>query len=341
MKLRAEQLASHLKKGLAPLYIVSGDDPLQLQECCDSIRLAAREQGVSERELMHADGGFDWNDLLQSANSLSLFADRKLIELRIANGKPGDKGSKALTHYAENASPDNVLLLVLPKMDAAAQRSKWFKMLEQAGVLIQLWPIDAAALPGWIQKRLAAAGLAASPDAVQLLADRVEGNLLAAQQEIEKLRLLATGERVEVDTINAVVSDSARFDIFSLVDSALTGDAIHSARMLSGLRAEGSEPTVILWALTRELRSLGSMARLLQQGQAVEQVLKSQRVWEKRKAPVRRALTRLSEREWRMMLQHAARIDRTIKGMETGNVWDELSALCLRLAGLRTPAADY
>ncbi|WP_426415938.1 DNA polymerase III subunit delta [Aestuariirhabdus sp. LZHN29] len=341
MKLRAEQLANHLKKGIAPLYIVSGDDPLQQQECCDSIRRAARDQGISEREMMHAEGNFDWSDLLESANSLSLFADRKLIELRVPNGKPGDKGSKALVAYAENASPDNTLLLVLPKLDVSAQRSKWFKSVDKVGISIQLWPIDATALPGWIQQRLAAAGLTSTADAVQILADRVEGNLLAAQQEIEKLKLLANGQHVDAETVNSAVSDSARYDIFSLVDSSLAGDATHSARMLNGLRAEGSEPTVILWALTRELRSMATMARLQQQGQGIEQILKSQRVWEKRKQPVRKALIRLSERDWRNLLRHAARIDRTIKGLEAGNVWDELSALSLRMAGLQTPAAAY
>ncbi|MCL6416714.1 DNA polymerase III subunit delta [Aestuariirhabdus sp. Z084] len=341
MKLRAEQLASHLKKGLAPLYLVSGDEPLLQQECCDAIRHAARDQGISERELMHAEAGFDWSELYESANSLSLFSDRKLIELRIPNGKPGDKGSKALVAYAEQASSDNSLLVVLPKLDASAQRSKWFKSLEKTGVWIQLWPVDGSALPGWIQQRLAAAGMSSTPGAVQMLADRVEGNLLAAQQEIEKLKLLATEQHIDEETVNNAVSDSARYDIFSLVDSCLGGDAVHSARMLAGLRGEGSEPTVIIWALTRELRSLATMARLLHQGQPMEQLLKGQRVWDKRKPFVRRALQRLSERDLRNLLSHAARIDRCIKGLEQANLWDELSALSLRIAGLRTPAAAY
>ncbi len=341
MKLRSEQLAAHLKKGLAPIYLISGDEPLLQQECCDAIRLAARDQQFNERELMHAEASFDWSELIQCANSLSLFADKKLIELRIPNGKPGDKGSKALVSYAESASSDNTLMVVMPKLDASAQRSKWFKSLDKSGIHIQLWPVDASALPGWIQQRLSKAGLTSTPGAVQMLAERVEGNLLAASQEIEKLRLTVPDDHVDEEAINDSVSNSARYDVFTLVDSALKADASHCARILSGLRAEGSEPTVILWAITRELRSLSSMSRMMQQGQHLEQIFKSQRIWDKRKPLMRNALNRLRERDLRNMLIHAARIDRSLKGLGDDNVWDELSALSLRMANIITPAAAY
>ena len=224
-KLRAEQLGAALTKQLASIYLVSGDEPLLIQECCDQIRAAARKNGFSERELYHVDTSFDWGQLLAAANSLSLFAEKKIIEVRMPTGKPGDKGGKILQEYAQSPAPDNLLLIVTEKLDGATQKSKWFKAIEDAGQHIQVWPVTPAQLPRWIGVRLQQSGLHADSDAIDLLASRIEGNLLAAAQEIEKLKLLATDNRISYELMASVVADSARYDVFGLTDKALHGDA--------------------------------------------------------------------------------------------------------------------
>src|SRR5690606_34729471 len=217
-KLRPEQLGAALAKQLAPIYLVSGDEPLLIQESCDQIRAAARKNGFSERELYHVETSFDWNQLLSAANSLSLFAEKKIIELRMPSGKPGDKGGKILQEYAESPAPDNLLLIITEKLDGAVQKSKWFKAVESFGQHIQVWPVTAAQLPRWIGLRLQSAGLRADSDAIDLLVSRIEGNLLAAVQEIEKLKLLADNNHINYELMASVVADSARYDVFGLAD---------------------------------------------------------------------------------------------------------------------------
>lgn len=334
MRLRPDQLQAHLNKNLGPIYIVSGDESLLVQECCDALRLQCRKQGFS-REVLHVETGFDWNELLASANALSLFSERKLIELRMPTGKPGDAGGKALTEYAANASPDNVLLIICNKLESASTRTKWYKNIENAGASIQCWPIDAKQLPRWIGQRLNQAGLQANSDAIQMLAERVEGNLLAAVQEIEKLRLYTNNTIIDIDTITAAVTDNARYDVFGLVDRALEGDAKASLRMLQGLKAEGTEPPVLLWALSRELRTLCHCAEQIEQGNGIDRVLQNQRVWDKRKAITQKALSRLKAKQLRQLIHNAYHIDRTIKGMVKDNSWDLLEQLVATLAGAR------
>lgn len=334
MRLRTDQLAAHLGKGsLAPIYLISGDEPLLSQEATDAIRTTARENGFSERELLHAEAGFDWDIVLTEANSLSLFASRKIIELRIPNGKPGDKGSRVLQEYASNPSPDNLLLIITPKLETAATRSKWVKTIESSGVFMQTWPVPAEQLPAWIGKRLQQAGIQASRQAIDILSDRVEGNLLAAVQEIEKLKLLLPEGEVDAATMSTVVADSARYNVFSLVDRVLEGDAQSASRTLRGLRDEGSEATVILWALARELRTLIKAREALSNGDHMDWVLKNLGVWEKRKALVKMTLKRLSPGQLQLMLRLAGGIDRAIKGMRSANPWDDLSTLVLMFCG--------
>ncbi|TNE79001.1 MAG: DNA polymerase III subunit delta [Gammaproteobacteria bacterium] len=334
MRLRTEQLAEHLSQGkLAPVYLISGDEPLLSQEAADNIRNTARDQGFSDRELLHADPGFDWNTVLTEASSLSLFASKKIIELRIANGKPGDKGSKVLQEYCATPSPDNLLLIITPKLESAATRSKWVKSIETCGAFVQVWPVPQAQLPSWIGKRLQQAGIQASRQAVDILADRVEGNLLAAVQEIEKLKLLLPEGEVDATTMSTVVADSARFNVFALVDRALEGDAQGASRNLRGLRDEGTDATVILWALSRELRTLIKAREALDQGDHMDWVLKNLGVWEKRKRLIKMALKRLPISQLKQMLYLAGGIDRAIKGMRTASPWDDLSTLTLMFCG--------
>ncbi|MBV4532758.1 DNA polymerase III subunit delta [Pseudomonas farsensis] len=339
MKLSPAQLNKHLQGSLAPVYIVSGDDPLLCQEAADAIRAAARQQGFDERQVFSADANFDWGTLLMAGASLSLFAQRRLLELRLPSGKPGDKGAAALIEYCAKPAEDTLLLISLPKLDGSAQKTKWGKALVEGGncQFIQIWPVDAHQLPQWINQRLAQAGLSAQRDAVDLIATRVEGNLLAAAQEIEKLKLLAEGNSITVETVQAAVADSARFDVFGLVDAILNGEAGHALRMLEGLRGEGVEPPVILWALARELRLLAGLAQQFSQGVPLDKAFSQARppVWDKRRPLVSKALQRLSAQRWAMLLQDAQHIDAQIKGQAVGSPWTSLSRLALLMAGQR------
>ncbi|MBT5387760.1 MAG: DNA polymerase III subunit delta [Porticoccaceae bacterium] len=336
MKIKAEQLQSHLQKQLLPVYVVSGEEPLLAQESADAVRIAARAAGFAERELFHVEGNYDWNQLINESNSLSLFADKKILEIRIANGKPGDKGSKALCEICANLNPDNLLLIVLPKLERAAQNSKWIKALESVGAHIQVWPVSATQLPRWIQQRLQQAGIQANQEAVQILADRVEGNLLAAVQEIEKLKLLALDGKVDASRMSAVVADSARYNLFEFIDRVLMGDAQSAARSLRGLQNEGIEIIPLLWSITRELRILVKASEQVNRGAHSDAALKSAGVWDKRIPLFRSALRRLSPAHLRMLLHQAGAIDRGIKGQRQADVWEEITTLVLSLAGSQT-----
>ena len=283
---------------------------------------------------MHVEKGFDWEQFLATSNSLSLFAEQRVLELRIPSAQPGDKGSKALQEYAQNPPPDTVLLFISGKIEKAAQNSKWYKSLDSVGVSVQVWPVEAAALPQWIRRRMQSKGMQPAMDAVNLLAERVEGNLLAAAQEIDKLLLLHGEGPIDFAAMAASVADSARYDIYGLVDTALNGDTKRIIRMLVSLKAEGAETVLLLWALTREIRALQAMARQLEQGDHLEQVFSKARVWSKRKPLISAGLRRHNSKSWLSLLQRAANIDLMIKGRKTGNVWDELLQLCLIIAGV-------
>ncbi len=335
MKLRFDQLQGHLQQGLRPIYLLSGDEPLQLGEAADAIRAAARAQGFAEREVMHVEAGFDWNSLASASNTLSLFAEQRLIDLRLPSGKPGRDGGAALSDYAANLPPDTVLLITSSKFDKNAAKSKWFKSLDTVGVTLQVWPVEAAELPRWVQQRMRMRGLNASPEAAQLLAERVEGNMLAAAQEVEKLRLLYGESSIDAEMVEQGVADSARYDIFELVDTALLGNAERVARIMEGLRGEGVEPILILWALVREIRAMEEMAYEIEHGASVDAVMKSRWVWQKRQPVVRAGLQRHNQRRWSQLLRRAVRIDRMVKGAEQGNPRDELLQLALLMAGVR------
>ena len=336
MKIRAEQLQSHLSKELLPVYVISGDEPLLAQESADAVRLAARNKGFSGREVFHGEGKFDWSQLHNEANALSLFAEKKIIEIRISNGKPGDKGSKALCELCANPSPDNLLLVILPKLERSAQNSKWVKALEAVGAHIQVWPVTGDQLPRWIKQRLLESNITANQQAVEILAERVEGNLLAAVQEIEKLKLLAIEGKVDAIMMSSVVADSARYNLFEFVDKVLAGDAQSAARSLRGLHSEGTDAIPLLWAITRELRILIKASEQISRGENRDWALKNAGVWEKRLPLFRTAIQRCSAAHLRMLLYQAGALDRGIKGMRKADIWDELTTLVLSLAGSQT-----
>lgn len=337
-KLRPEQLSAALGKGLAPIYLVSGDEPLLIQEACDTIRRAARNAGFNERELYHCDANFDWGQVLTAANSLSLFSEQKIIELRLTTGKPGDKGGKVLQEYAQSPAPDNLLLIVANKLDGASQKSKWLKAIDDAGTHVQVWPITAAQLPRWIGQRLQQAGLRADSSAIDLLASRIEGNLLAAAQEIEKLKLLAPDNIVSYELMASAVADCARYDVFGLVDKALHGDARAAVKTLHGLKTEGTEPINILWALTRDIRSLVQISLTVTQGKSFEIAARQAGIWDKRQPLIQTALRRLKPAQLQQLLRKANGIDKAIKGMRNAEPWDELLDLILNIAGVQSLA---
>lgn len=334
MRLRPEQLTGHLRKQLAPLYLVFGEEPLQALEAADAIRAAARARGHSERECLTVETGFDWQGLAQVAASPSLFAERRLLELRLGSAKLGEAGAQALSDYAARPAEDAVLLVTAGKLDWSVQKSRWFTALDSAGVVIAAAPMDAQQLPVWIERRLRERGLNPTPDAVALLVARVEGNLLAAAQEIDKLVLLVDGEELTEQTILAAVGDSARYSIYDFVDAALLGQPERVARILRGLRDEGVEPVLLNWALHQEVRRLVALAFAQSRGGSLEAALAEQKVWEKRKPLLRQALQRLGFTDCRQLLSHCAQTDQIIKGVTTGSPWDELLANGLRLAGL-------
>lgn len=338
MQIRLQELAGHLGKTLLPVYLVSGDEPLQTLEAADAIRQAARARGHSTRELLDVGKGFDWGRLAAEASSLSLFGDRRILELRLASGRPGADGGKALADYAAHPAEDTVLLLVMPKLERDQTRSAWFKAVDQIGAVVQIWPVDAERLPGWVAQRMRQRGLAPGPGVAEMLAERSEGNLLACIQEIEKLLLLHTAGRVSAEQLAEAVADSARFDVYGLVDAALGGAASRSLRMLHGLRAEGTAETLVLWAIAREVRLLATLSAAAAQGGALDRLLQASRVWDKRRPLVTQALRRGSTSRWREALLLCERCDRAVKGQLAADPWQILEDLTLTVAG-RTSAA--
>ncbi len=329
MKVRPDQLNRHLQNDLAAIYFVCGDEPLQVMESADQIRAIARQRDYTEREVMDVDKQFDWNLLLDAGNSMSLFAEKRILELRLPGGKPGKIGSKVLQEYAQRPADDAILIISSGKLESSSKNTKWFKTLDQQGVVIQCWPVNADQLPGWINQRLQSKGIAADRDAVQLLADRVEGNLLAAAQEVDKLFLLHGAGKLSFEQTADAVADSARFSIYDLVDNALAGDVVRTARIIGGLKNEGVEPVLMLWALSREVRMI---AKIAEANISPDAAMSKLRVWENRKALVRKALCRHSAGRWKLFLKRCAKIDKVIKGVEPGRVWDELLMLSTQIA---------
>lgn len=335
MTIRLDQLESQLQQGLKPAYIVSGDEPLQVQEACQLIRNAAKAAQYDERETFIADNSFNWHELLNAASAMSLFAAQKLIDLRLPTGKPGTEGSKTLLNYADSIPEGNILLISSPKLDKSAKNSKWFKALSHISCHVEVWPIEAHQLPKWINQRMRQAGLTPEADAVTLLAEQVDGNLLAASQEIEKLKLLLPvgDSRVSVETIRDSVVDSSRYNVFGLIDNALKGDVQQCLRILAGLHEEGIEPLQLIWALSREIRQLSAITYAMQTGQTAEQAMQSQGVWRNRQSMIGRAVSRSSAQKLDELTRQIAFADQLAKGMHQGNLWDHLERITLQLAG--------
>jgi len=332
MNIALQQLSSHLGQSCLNVYYVAGDEPLQKDEAVKAIRQVAIEKGFTERVVLDVDSKFDWGLLLAESQSMSLFGDKRLIELRMPRTKPGDKGSKAIVSFMEQCPDDVMLLIVSGKLEKQQQKSKWFKAIDAKGACIQIWPIDKAQLPRWITQRMAVLKMKPTPDALELLCDRVEGNLLAADQAMEKLFLLNGEGEVDNEAVRELVASSARYNVFQLVDTCLNGEAGHSVKVLDGLQSEGIEPVIIVWALTREIRSLVSMSLVMNE-QSLERVFQSFHVWQKRQSCIKSALSRHKARQWELFLWQLSELDKLNKGIKTGNIWHELIQLVLKIAG--------
>jgi DNA polymerase III subunit delta len=332
LKIKTGQLAAALKKNLAPCYLVSGDEPLLVAEAADAIRGAARERGFTERDLFVATSGFDWEQLRTSGSNLSLFADKRIVELRLPTGKPGVAGARVIADLAERAGHDLLLIVGAPKLDGGTRTASWARTIESCGAHMAVWPVEARELPAWIANRMRRAGLEPDRAAAALVANRVEGNLLAAAQEVEKLRLLLGEGRVCADDVAAAVADSSRFDIFKLTDAALGGDAARGLRILSGLKAEGGEPVMVVWAMARELRTLAALADAVAGGADLGAAMQKMRVWRNRQDLLRRCIGRHQPRDFHRLLRVAGFADQAAKGQNGADPWQVLTDIVLSLA---------
>lgn len=329
MRIAFEQLEHELQHGLAPLYVVQGDELYIANTALDAIRRAARDRGYLERVLLDADGRFDWSRLREAGASLSLFATRRLIEIRLPGGKPGIEGAAALQEYITALPPDTITLVSLPKLDRQSQQSKWYKALETKAALIAAHPVKREQLPQWLAARLKTHGQTASRAALEFLAEQLEGNLLAAAGEIEKFALLYPQRELTFDEIRAAAANLARFDVFEFGDALLSGEPRRIATMLASLRAAGVEPTLVLWVIAREGRLLALLGERLARGESLRASLREMRVWDARMPLIERAVARLPRSAVLAELREAARADRIIKGVADGEVWSQLEQLAL------------
>ncbi|MGZ5201935.1 MAG: DNA polymerase III subunit delta [Telluria sp.] len=336
MQLRPEALEPHLAKGLAPLYVITSDEHLLALEAADRIRRTARAQGYSERDVLTVERNFKWGELLAANQALSLFGDKKLIELRIPGGKPGKDGSAALQNYVKDLSPDNLTLITLPKLDWQTAKASWVASLQQAAVYIEIPNVERAQLPAWIGTRLSQQGQSADRSSLDFIADRVEGNLLAAHQEIQKLGLLHEPGKLSFEQVHDAVMNVARYDVFKLSEAMLSGNAARLARMLEGLKGEGEALPLVLWAVSEEIRTLLKLKAGMAQGRPLPVLMKECRIWGPRERMMEPALRRVSLATLERALQDAAQVDKMVKGLRSkqfgGDAWDAMLQLALRVA---------
>lgn len=339
MRLRLEQLSDHLKQAMMPVYLVTGDEPLQVMEACDQIRKQARQQDFLEREILSVETGFDWASLQSASSSLSLFAEKKLLDLRLPTGKPGQQGSKALQAYLQHPPEDKILLIQAGKLDGNAKNAAWFKAIDKQGGIIQVWDLSPPQTMAWVAKRMREKGLHPNQEAVHLLTERVEGNLLAAAQEIDKLFLLFGQTQIDEEKVLAAVTDSSRFSIFDLGDAVLLGDTKRVQHILQVLKEEDTAIQLILWAMTDISR------QFYQQAHGIS--ANSRRLPKNRQAMMQQALHRANQINWHAVWQYAAEIDRESKGVgfqaakHVDRIWNNISDMALELAGKPTVSKIY
>ncbi|MGO0999844.1 DNA polymerase III subunit delta [Lysobacter sp. CA196] len=335
MELTPERLLAQLdSEALRPVYLIAGPEPLRVLEAADAVRAAARKQGIDEREVYEAEGNQrepDWNALSGAFCAPSLFASRRLIELRLPSGKPGKEGAEVISDFCADP-PHDVNLLITAGEWSKQHGGKWSEAVGRVGHIAVAWAIKPHELPEWIERRLRARGLRADRDAVQSLAERVEGNLLAAAQEVDKLALLSDGETIDLERMQTLVADAARFDVFRVLDAAMNGQGGQVSRMLAGLRAEGEAVPALLGMVVMELQRTAALARVNARGGNINAEFKAQRIWDSKQPMYRRALQRHDARRWEALLAQAGRVDRMAKGRESGDAWVALERLLLAVA---------
>jgi DNA polymerase III subunit delta len=331
MQLRGGDLEADLARGLRPLYVIHGDEPLLALEAADAVRAKSRASGYAERVVLLAERGFDWSQLAMSAAGMSLFGEKKLIELRIPTGKPGTDGAAAIEAHCQRLPPDATTLVTLPRLDRQGQGSAWFGALGAAGTIVNVYPVERAKLPQWIAARLARQNQHAGTEAIEFLVECVEGNLLAAHQEIQKLALLYPEGKLTLDQVRDAVLDVARFNVYQLTEAMLGGDASRLARVLDGLAAEGEPPLRVLWVMSEDIRAALKLQAGRAAGRRDPDIFRGERIWgEGRQRLVSQAAARMRGERLANALEHAAHIDRVAKGVADGAAWDELLQLGLR-----------
>ncbi|MGC3979942.1 MAG: DNA polymerase III subunit delta [Steroidobacteraceae bacterium] len=337
MKLNADQLGAQLKRELPTICLLTGDEPLLLGEACDQVREAAKARGFNERQVFFVERGFDWQEVRASAQAMSLFAEQRLIEIRLAGASPGNEGGEVLGDIAAQGATDLLVMVVAEKLDARSLSTKWVTAIEKNGLLVQIWPIETAQLPAWVERRLQRAGLKVETGVAALIAERVEGNLLAAQQEIDKLALLRGGnqEPLTTDNVLDLVADSARYDVLQLGLAAMQGNAARALRILDGLQEEGIDAVLVLWGVNKDLQWLARVAFNVARGQSADSAIFAAGVWKPRQAAMKQAAARLKLPAIRAMLVDAAQVDAAIKGVNRRDPWVELRGLVARLAGVK------
>lgn len=328
MKIATQQLNALFQHKLAPIFLLSGDEHFLLQETCKLIYEQARAQGFTNREIFHIETGFNWEDFVLTANNYSLFDENSILELRL-NSKITEIGSKALQTYA-NTPPNNKLLIIITnKLDAAIQKTAWFKAIDAVGVIIQVWPLDQRQLPSWIQNKLAQAALKTDANGLKLLIDHSAGNLLAASQEIDKLRLIYGPKFLSAKEIELVISDNSKYNVFNLVDNMLHANKAHTLKIIENLKNEAVEPTIILWAIVRELRTLIGINSAISLGKSMDEALQQHNIWSARKLNIKKILQTFNLSQLQNILYRATKLDLIIKGVNPGNFWVELEQLFL------------
>ena len=334
MRIKPEQLKSSLQKKLMPVYFLTGDEPLQLAELADAIRQSAKDSGFENREILSVDHSFQWHELAFAADSLSIFSDKKVLDLRLPSGSPGIEGSKALINYCERIPEETILLITAGKVSSSTFKAKWMDAIDKKGVIIQVWPLDGQDLLRWLDHRMQQRGISTDNEGLRILASRIEGNLLAAAQEIEKLYVLYGTGKLSNQQIFDVVADSSRYDVFKLIDAVLSSDINRILKILTALRSEGIAAPIVLWALTREARTLIKIKTALSQGQNKETVFTANQIWDKRKQLINNALNRLNDSQLNTILVLSAKADRQIKGQEQGDIWELMLVICLKFTSI-------
>ncbi len=336
MRCNADQLLNQLAQTTPAVFLVYGDEQMLVEETADQIRQQLKQRGVTERQVWHVEGRFDWSQIRWREQSMSLFDNQRLIEIRLPSGAPGKDGGEIFRQFAAEPPEDTFLLIISGKIDNRSQKSKWFTALDGLGLTIPIWPVDVAQLPNWIRQRLKQKNMTIAPETAALMAERVEGNLFAAAQEIEKLTLLCPDGQVTEDIVLASVADNARFQAFGLMDTAISGQAAKIPRMVQQIRAEGTEILALFSAVSWSLHRLVTMAIQLEQGQQLDFIFRAQKppVWDKAKPMMSKALQRHSALRWQQFLLQLADVDQAAKGQSQSCPWTLLETLCMNVAGI-------